>query len=150
MTARPVAALATAAILAAALSSCSSGPPPVTSHGTLTIYVDPLGGSSVQDSYPDITDGSQVTVTDSSGKVIGTGTLSYDQRQSAATAAVEAAIMGPGMTAAELAPDVAVYTWTVTGLPGGLPRYGIKIGNRSVHWEGASAVKKPQLTLGNP
>ena len=148
---RPHALIAPAAIaLAAALTACSSGPPPVTSHGTLTLYVDPLGGTSLQDSYPDITDGSQVVVTDSSGKVIGTGTLNYDQRQSAATAAVEAAIMGPGMTAAEFAPDVAVYTFTVSGLPGGLPRYGIKVGNRAVHWEGMSAIKKPELTLGTP
>jgi hypothetical protein len=33
----------------------------------------------MSEAYPDVTDGSQVTVTDSSGKVIGTGTLSYSK-----------------------------------------------------------------------
>ncbi len=46
-------------------------------------------------------------------------------------------------------PDIAVYHFTVTGLPGGLPRYGIKIGNRDTHWESASQIKDPSLTLGS-
>jgi len=32
--------------------------PPVTSHGTVTLYSNPLSGLNVQDAYPDITSGS--------------------------------------------------------------------------------------------
>jgi hypothetical protein len=67
------------AVTALALAGCSSGPPPVTAHGELTVYNNPFGGESMSEAYPDVTDGSQVTVTDSSGKVIGTGTLSYSK-----------------------------------------------------------------------
>jgi len=86
-------------------------------------------------------------VTDSSGKVIGTGTLSYSSADTAAF--LLEATAGTGLTAAELEPDVAVYTFTVT-VPGGLARYGITVGrNRGVIYESASQMKDPGLTLGS-
>jgi hypothetical protein len=114
--------IAVSAAAALALAACGSSAPPVTSHGNLTLYADPLGGVPVAQGYPDITDGAQIVVTDSSGKVIGTGTLSYDKTQSKVQASVEAAMLGSGVNATLLQPDVAVYKFTVSGLPGGLPR----------------------------
>jgi hypothetical protein len=142
----------TAALIAAALAvtACSSGPPPVTSRGSLTLEVNPLGGTEVTDAYPDITDGSQVTVTDSSGKVIGTGTLSYSKQQTDVQALMAGTAMGLGSSASDLELDMAVYTFTVTGLPGGLPRYGFTMGhNRGTIWETPSQVKDPSLSLGS-
>jgi len=147
---RPATLITIAAIVIAAAAGCSSGAPPVTSHGTLTLYADPLGGVPVAQGYPDITDGSQVVVTDSGGNVIGTGTLAYDKTQTGVQASVEASMLGKGINASLLLPDIAVYNFTVTGLPGGLPRYGLKLGNRAVHWETGKAIKDPELTLGSP
>jgi hypothetical protein len=102
----------------------------------------------VQNAYPDIASGSQVTVTDSPGKVIGTGTLSYDPVQTATT--LVTATAGTGLTASELTAFVAVYDFTVT-VPGGLDRYGITVGqNRGTIYETATQMKKgPSLTLGS-
>ncbi len=133
-----------AAILAA---SCGSSPPPVTGHGTLTVYLNPFSGLNMQDAYPDITDGSQVTVTDDTGKVIGSGTLSYSKAQTF-TFLVEAAVKYPQL-AGSLAQDVAIYTFTVT-VPGGEQRYGFTVGkNRGTIWVAPSQVKDPGLTLGS-
>jgi hypothetical protein len=76
MTARPAAAaFAAAAILAAALSSCSSAPAQMTVHGTVRVVdnepIDPLP----------VNNGTQVTVTDPSGKVIGVATLGNSDNQ---------------------------------------------------------------------
>jgi hypothetical protein len=62
--------------------------------------------------------------------VIGTGTFAYDKTQTGVQASVEASMLGKGVDVALLLPDIAVYHFTVSGLPGGLPRYGLKIGNR--------------------
>jgi hypothetical protein len=133
-----------------AICACSSSPPPATSHGTLTVEVDPLGGTQVAQAYPDITDGSQVTVTDSSGKVIGTGTLSYDKTRTAVEAAVLAGMSGVSSEAALMQAYITVYDFTVTGLPGGESRYGFSIGtNRGTIWESPSQVKNPKLSLGS-
>ena len=106
---------------------------------------------SVAQGYPDITDGAQIAIVDSSGKVIGTGTFAYDKTQTGVQASVEASMLGKkGVDAAPLLPDIAVYRFTVSGLPGGLPRYGLKIGTRAVHWESAKTIKDPGLTLGSP
>ena len=135
---------------AVVLGACSSSPPPVTAHGTLTVEVNPLGGTEVAQAYPDITDGSQVTVTDPSGKVVGTGTLAYSKSQTATEALLLGTQMGLGANAADMVLDIAVYTFTVTGLPGGLPRYGFSVGtNRGTIWESPSQVKDPQLSLGS-
>lgn len=112
--------------------------------------MNPLGGTDVSEAYPDITDGTQVTVTDSSGTVIGTGTLSYSKSQSVTQALLMGTEMGMGASAADMVLDVAVYTFTVTGLPAGLSRYGFSVGtNRGTIWETASQAKDPQLTLGS-
>jgi hypothetical protein len=47
-----------------------------------------------------------------------------------------------------LAPDVAIYTFKVAGLPGHLPRYGFTVGKgRGTTWVPLSQVKDPGLTL---
>ena len=122
--------------------------PPITSHGTVTLFSGLLSGQNVQDSYPDITSGSQVTVSDSTGKVIGTGTLSYSSAQTSALVLMSA--LAAKLPSYDLTQDVAVYTFTVTSLPGGLERYGVKVGqNRGTVWETASQMKDPGLTLGS-
>jgi hypothetical protein len=127
--------------------SSGSTAPPVTGHGTLIVYLNPFSGLNMQDAYPDITNGSQVTVTDDSGKVIGTGTLAYSKTQTFLFLMEAAAKYG--QTAADLAPDVAIYTFTVT-VPGGEQRYGFTVGkNRGTIWVPPSQVKDPGLTLGS-
>jgi hypothetical protein len=119
----------------------------VTAGGTLTVYDNPFSGLAMAEAYPDVTNGGQVTVTDSSGKVIGTGTLSYSKADTfnfllQATVKYEKAM-------ADLAPDVAIYTFRVTGLPGQLSRYGFTVGKgRGTIWVPLAQVKGPGLTLG--
>jgi len=116
-----------------------------------------LSGTDVQDAYPDITSGSQVIVTDSSGTVIGTGMLSYDKAKTFAlttgTAVILAKKTGASASgiASALSQDVAIYDFSVSGLPGGLVRYGIKVGhNRGTIWFTAAQMKAgPGLTLGS-
>jgi len=58
---RNIVAVIGALVVAAAIIiflSIRSTVPPVTSHGTVTLYSDPLSGLNVQDAYPDITSGS--------------------------------------------------------------------------------------------
>ena len=140
-----IGALAVAGIIISALSGSTA--PPVTSHGTVTLYSGLLSGLNVQDSYPDITSGSQVTVTDSAGKVIGTGTLSYSSAQTSALVLLSA--LAAKLPSYDFTQDVAVYTFTVT-VPGGLDRYGLTVGrNRGIIYESASQMKVPALTLGS-
>lgn len=143
---KAIATLAAASALA--LAACGSAPPPITSQGSVTLYSGLLSGMNVQDSYPDIASGSQVVVTDDSGKVIGTGTLSYDSGMTSAL--VTYAGLAAKLPSYDFTQDVAVYAFTVSGLPAGLPRYGIKVGqNRGTIWETASQIKDPSLTLGS-
>jgi hypothetical protein len=138
--------LAAAGVIISFLSGGSTAPP-VTSHGTVTLYSGLLSGLNVQDSYPDITSGSQVTVTDSSGKVLGTGTLSYSSAQTSALVLMSAAVAK--LPSYDFTQDVAVYTFTAT-VPGGLDRYGLTVGrNRGTIWESAPQMKDPGLTLGS-
>ena len=140
--------VAAAALSTLAVIACGSSPPPVAAHGELTVYNNPFGGLSMSDAYPDVTDGSQVTVTDSSGKVIGTGTLSYSKADTFSFL-VQAEVKYPQI-GASLSSDIALYRFTVTGLPGGLPRYGFTVGKgRGTIWVNAKNVKDPGLTLGS-
>lgn len=142
-----IAAFAAAIFTAAA---CSSAPPPINSDGTVTLESGLLSGGNVQDTYPDITSGSQVTVTDSAGAVIGTGTLAYSSADTAAFL-IEALAgeKGTGLTATEIEPDVAVYSFSAS-VPGGLARYGLTVGrSRGVVWDSAAQMKDPVLTLGS-
>jgi hypothetical protein len=106
----------------------------ITAHGTEEVSVNPLDGTSVQDAFPDVTDGSQVTVVNSSGQVIGTGTLSYDPSD---------AISGD--------PEWSeFYDFTVT-VSGGQPRYGIQVGSgHGTVWFTAQQMQRgPTLCLGD-
>ena len=132
------------------LVGCSSStppPPPVTAHGILTVYANPVRGQSVQTSYPDIANGSRVTVTNDSGTAIGAGALTYSKSQTLVS--VREAAAKYGQTVAYLTPDVAIYTFTVSGLPRGLERYGFTVGrNRRTIWVPLAQVENPSLTLG--
>ena len=120
-------------LIALALTGCSSSPPPITANGTLTAYANPVRGMNIQTACPDIADGSRVTVTDDSGKVISTGALIYNKSQTLVFLREVAAKYG--QTEAYLAPDVAICTFTVTRLPRGLQRYGFTVGrNRGMIW----------------
>src|SRR5262249_1530951 len=133
---RTSALIASAAISVLAVTACGSSPPPVTAHGELTVYNNPFSGLSMSEAYPDVTDGAQVTVTDSSGKVIGTGTLSYSKADTFSFL-VQAEVKYPQI-GQSLSSDIALYRFTVTDLPGGLPRYGFSIGKgRGTIWVNA-------------
>jgi len=107
MTARPVAATAAATfILAAALSSCSSTPAAMTVKGTVTVVDNPVAGES-----PPVDTGSQVTVTDPSGKVLAFTTLNGDAPQGALYT------LTYGFTV-KVPEGVASYGITVAGLTG--------------------------------
>ena len=123
-------ALALAALLA--LTACG-GSGQVTVHGTEDVTVNPAGGVPVQQAFPDVTNGSQVTVVDPSGKVIGTGTLSYTKADTTAGASLQWAM---------------VYGFTVT-VPTGEARYGIQVGHgRGTVWFTPQQMAKgPVLSL---
>ncbi len=123
--------LAAAALVPGAVA-CSSGPGSFTAHGTEAVCnanYTPLfpAGTTADDEYPDVTDGSQVTVTDSASHVIGTGTLSL----------------------ASGSPAEDHYTFSVR-LPAGQPRYGISIGHdRGTVWFSEKRMRAaPALSLG--
>jgi hypothetical protein len=80
--------------------------------------------------FPDITDGAQVTVVNSSNTVVGTGTLYLQGNQ------------------AQTVGESDSYIFTVSKLPGGLARYGFEVGhNRGTVWETPSEAKDPSLSL---
>jgi hypothetical protein len=135
--------------IALAVTECGGGDGSFTAHGTDTVMVNPLNGQNVQEAYPDMTAGAQVTVTDSSGKVIGTGTLASDPGATLRSARMLAAGI-PGTSAGTYLGWVAVYSFTVT-VPGGQPRYGIEIGhNRGTVWFTPAQMQKgPGLSLGS-
>jgi hypothetical protein len=119
------AALAVAAVVIGVLAS--SGPGNFTARGTVTVCGDLLGGTSATDAYPDITDGGQVTVTDSASHVIGTSSLSLK-------------------SSTTLMDD---YMFRVT-VAGGEARYGIEVGqNRGTVWFSETQMRTgPSLSLG--
>jgi hypothetical protein len=140
--------IAATSVTALALAGCSSGPPPVTAHGEMTVYLNPFSGLSMSEAYPDVTDGSQVTVTDPSGKVVGTGTLSYSKADTFSFL-VQAEVKYPQI-GQSLDQDIRLYRFTVKDLPGGLPRYGFSVGkNRGTIWVNAKQIKDPGLSLGS-
>ena len=114
-------AVAAVLVLAVAVAACGSGSPSVTIRG----HIAPNGPSSIlgvagdQTSYADCSvdspsPGTQVTVTDPSGKVIGTAAL------------------GTWSTTRVSAAGLTLYTcrmpFTMTGVPGE-QRYGFEINN---------------------
>ena len=79
-------------------------------------------------------------MTDSSGKVIGTDTLSFSKADTY-TFLVQTGVKYPQI-GQSLSQDVALYRFTVTGLPGGLPRYGFTVGKgRDTIWVNAKDAK---------
>jgi hypothetical protein len=122
-------------------AAACGGPGSFTAQGNDQVCVD----------AQDITDGSQVTVTDSSHKVIGTGTLAEDDSKAAQkvikeydTLQVSLGALGQG------GPGMSIYKFTVTGLPAGQPLYGISVGqNRGTVWFSEKQMRSgPGLSLG--
>jgi hypothetical protein len=106
----------------------------ITSHGSLELD-DFTGSCLIDPGFSDITDGTQVTVQNSSGAIIGTSTLSYDSGLSSSMSKIQ-----PGMS-------VCIYRFTVT-VPGGLPRYGITVSHRgTIYFSTAQMEKGPGLSL---
>ncbi len=101
----------------------------LTVRGTEQVVVNSFDGMSTGSAFPDITAGSAVRVVDSSGTVIGAGTL----------AASDPSSWGP---------QDAVYAFVVT-VPAGQPRYGIEIGrNRGTEWFTEDQMRKgPSLSV---
>lgn len=110
----------------------------ITVHGTFEVAGDVLQSSQ---NYPDISDGTQVVVVDPSGKVIGTGQLSYDAK---ATAVFNKALG----SAASLVGGETFYDFTVT-VPSGESRYGIEVSHRGTIWFTPEQMQKgPGLSIG--
>jgi hypothetical protein len=128
-----------AVIAAAVVVAGCGGPGTFTAHGTDLVCADITSGTSAADAYPDISDGGQVTVTDSTGKVIGTGTL--------VSTPVPTKVASLG--GASVAEFFGSYKFSVT-VPGGLQRYGIQIGqNRGTVWFSPSKMQSgPSVSLG--
>jgi hypothetical protein len=108
-----------------------AGPGTFTAHGSETVTID----------APDVTDGSQVTVTDSAGHVLGTGTLVTDnspaaQKEISQYDSMSAALNTElGALGGDPSPGMSVYKFTVDSLPAGQARYGVQIGqNRGIVW----------------
>lgn len=122
---------ATALALAACLTACGGGSPAISVHGQLETAVSVMDGTTPGQAYPDITDGGQVVIVNSGGTVIATGTL--DETSLPDTEAVS-----------------DYYTFSL-GVPGGLPRYGIRVGDsdRGTVWETAAQMHDPELCLGD-
>ncbi len=126
-----------------------SGQGTITAHGSELVFANPLDGQNVQNAYPDISDGTQVTVVNSSGTVVGTGTLQSDP--AATVRALKSAVAGiSGLSASDFTSFVAEYDFTVT-VPGGLARYGIRAGqNRGTTWLTPQQMRNgPALSLGS-
>jgi len=105
----------------------------MTVHGTMEVAGNVLDSSQ---NYPDISDGTQVVVLDPSGKVIATGTLSFDAKATRIFSKL-------GAFGAE-----TVYDFTVT-VPSGESRYGIEVSHRGTIWFTSKQMQKgPGLSLG--
>jgi hypothetical protein len=101
----------------------------MTVHGTEQVLVNSFDGMDISTAFPDITAGSEVTVVDPSGKVIGSSYLVASDPTS-------------------WGPQDAVYSFTVT-VPDGESRYGIEIGhNRGTAWFSARQMRAgPALSV---
>jgi len=111
-----------------------SGAGSITAHGSME--VDDFTGSCLTDpGFSDITQGTQVVVTNSGGQVVGTSALNYDAQDSAAQSGLQ-----PGLS-------VCIYTFTVS-VPGGLSRYGITVSHRGTVWFTVAQMSKgPGLSI---
>lgn len=137
-----ISAALAASATALALVGCSSAPPPITAHG------------SVEDCTNALSAGSQVTVVNDSGTVIGSGTLADDNSSSAQ--AQEQAYDALNLQPVNLddptatSPSMGIYTFTVANLPGGEPRYGVATGSGhgTLWYSSAQMVSGPSINLG--
>src|ERR1700722_9469100 len=54
------------------------GPQTIAVHGTQFVIADPFRGRSVEQTYPDVTDGTEVTIVNPAGDVVAASTLVVD------------------------------------------------------------------------
>ncbi|HEY2575108.1 MAG TPA: hypothetical protein VGI74_02260 [Streptosporangiaceae bacterium] len=124
-------------------------PGTISVHGTEIVIADPFNGQSVQEVYPDVADGTRVTVVNPAGTAIATGTLRTDP--AGMERALKIAVSGtPLVPAADFASFVAEYDFTAT-VPAGLVRYGVRVGlGRHTAWFTEQQMRHgPELTLGS-
>jgi hypothetical protein len=136
-----VAGVLGAAAVAGIVFAVTSGPGSFTAHGTDAVCVD----------ASDITDGAEVTVLDSAGHVLGTGSLAEDNSPEATKLEQQYASLQGALSYLSGSPSaMSIYTFTVTGLPGGEPRYGITVGQDrgTVYFTEKQMRSGPGLSLG--
>jgi hypothetical protein len=129
------------AAIAGIVFAVTSGPGSFTAHGTEEVCVD----------APDITDDTQVTVLDSAGHVLGTGSLAEDNSPEATKLITQYDALQVSLGSfGNSGPGMSIYTFTVTGLPGGQARYGIAVGqNRgTVYFTEQQMRSGPGVNLG--
>lgn len=143
--------VAVVVVMAAVLAGCGGGgnspatssatPTTIQVRGTLVLSTTSLGGGSLEDltsgaapckgtgGYDDIGQGTQVTVTDEAGKVVGVGALGAGQYNSVSGS--------------------CTFEFTVAGVAPGRAFYGVEVAHRGViRYEGGK-VASPQLQLGD-
>jgi hypothetical protein len=111
------------------LTACGSGT--IASHGVIQVQES---CSSASSDYPDVDQGAQVVVTNSTGAVIDTSQLDAGRQKNLA---------GFGSFAATCNYPFALQ------VPGGLARYGVTVSHRGTIWFSARQMQNgPGLTLG--
>ena len=125
---KKLAVVAVIATAVGALAGCNDPTPTFSAVGIQAVQVDPYMDISARDAYPDITGGTPVTVFNSAGAVIGTGSLIL-------------------VNSSSLYEEDFGFAVTV---PKGLPRYGIQVGNSSILWFSEQEMTQgPGLCLGD-
>ena len=138
------------AIAALALTGCSSAPTATptptrpatfTASGFMDLSQTMLGGKigdqcSGRGGYSDMSGGTQVKISDASGKIIALGALDYGKAASS--------IPETGTTRA----NICRFTFSVPGVPAGQSIYGVEVGKRGVINFSESQAGSLALTLG--
>lgn len=141
---RPAALVIAGALGVAAVAgivfAVTSGPGSFTAVGTDEVCVD----------APDITDGTQVTVLDSAGHVLGTGSLAEDNSSEATKLVQQYDQLQTSLGQLGGGSGMSIYSFKLTGLPGGQSRYGITVGqNRgTIYFTEHQMRTGPGLDLG--
>lgn len=117
-----------AVALAAAALAAGCGASSITIHGKMAVSPDSPGCDLSDSGYSDVQPGAQVTVTAPDGTVIGSGAL--------------------GSPKSSQGGFLCTFPFTVTGVQGGEPRYGIAVSHRGTVWYSPSEVGHAALSLG--
>lgn len=134
--------LGIAAVLLLPLVACSLGPKTFTASGTLTLaqtaFVSDISAPCEgKDGYADIRQGTQVKISDGSGKVIAIGTLGAGKGSS---------ILGDTYSRKTI--THCTFAFEVEDVPAGEAIYGVEVSRRGVINFTAENADKIALTLG--